>query len=134
MNVKRLDGTLLDFWVAKSGGLKLLPEPPRPGDGYDPESGYWHPLTFHPASDWSQGGPIVSNEWYALEDILIEWFGNGWTHLNALVHDPLKWFMRAYVASQFGDEVEDNFRADLSQMTDFALKNPASPAKSSQHA
>jgi hypothetical protein len=134
MNVKRLDGNLLDFWVAKSGGLKLLPEPPKPGDRYDPESGYWHPLTFHPGSDWSQGGPIVSNEWYALEDILIEWFGNGWTHISALVHDPLKWFMRAYVASQFGDEVEDSFRVDVSPATGLMLKNPVNPTQSTQHA
>ena len=107
MNVKRLEGSRLNFWVAKSCGLKLRPDQPSATDEHDPESGLWHPSTFSPASDWSQAGPIVSNEWYVLEDVLIEWFGPDWKTLNALVNEPIKWFMRAYVASQFGDEVED---------------------------
>lgn len=108
MNVKRLEGTLLNFWVAKSRGLKRLPEAPAPGAQHDPDSGSWHPATYRPASDWSHAGPIVSDEWYAIEDILIEWFGPDWSSINAVADFPGVWFMRAYVASQFGDEVEDS--------------------------
>ncbi len=107
MNVKRIEGSLLNFWVAKSAGLKILLESPSRGEKHDPDSGNWHPQTYHPASDWSHGGPIVANEWYAIEDILAEWFGQDWTGAKAIVESPLTWFMRAYVASQFGDEVED---------------------------
>ncbi len=107
MNVKKLEKPLLNFWVAKSAGLKRLPQPPQPGEPHDPESGHWHPHNYDPASDWSQAGPIVSNEWYVIEDTLIEWFGPGWTRSKTVVDFPLMWFMRAYVASQFGDQVED---------------------------
>lgn len=107
MNVKRLEGALLDYWVAKSLGLKLRPEPPLSGERHDPDSGNWHPNNFHPAVDWSQAGLIVSNEWYTIEDILIEWFGADWMGAKAIMNFPLAWFMRAYVASQYGDEVED---------------------------
>jgi hypothetical protein len=134
MNVKRLDGALLNFWVAKSGGLKLQPESPKPGERYDPESGYWHPLNYHPATDWSQAGPIVSNDWFALEDILIEWFGDEWNHIRGLTQDPLKWFMRAYVASQFGDEVEDSFRAAVPTAPGFHLNSSVDSAGATQHA
>jgi hypothetical protein len=115
VNVKRLDGTLLNCWVAKSAGLKLLPAVPGPGDRHDQDSGYWHPQSFHPATDWTHGGPIVANEWYVLEDILCEWFGPTWTTVEAVVRDPLKWFMRAFVASMFGDEVEEVRVSDMVQ-------------------
>jgi hypothetical protein len=62
-------------------------------------------VTYSPANDWSQGGPIVTNEWYAIEDMLLEWFGAEWPHIHAIVENPLKWFMRAYVATQYGNEV-----------------------------
>jgi hypothetical protein len=83
------------------------------GERHDPESGFWHPQNFHPASDWSQAGPIVSNEWYVIEDILVEWFGADWISVSAIVVDPLKWFMRAYVASQYGNDVEELIVSDF---------------------
>ena len=107
MNVMRIEGSLLNFWVAKSAGLRLLPQPPSPGEKHEHDSGCWHPQTFHPSTDWSHGGPIVSNEWNVIEDVLAEWFGPDWTHAKAIMEHPLSWFMRAYVASQFGDQVED---------------------------
>jgi hypothetical protein len=112
MNVKRLESTALNYWVAKSAGLKLTPSRLEQSEQHDPESGFWHPRTYQPATDWSQGGPIVSNEWFGIEDILVGWFGPEWTQVNAITESPLKWFMRAYVASQFGDEVEDNHVAE----------------------
>jgi hypothetical protein len=107
MNVKRLDGRLLNFWVAKSGGLSLSAQESDPSKVHDPDSGFWHPYTYNPASDWAHAGAIVSNEWFAIEDMLLEWFGPHWSHIPAITENPLTWFMRAYVATQFGDEVEE---------------------------
>jgi hypothetical protein len=107
MNVKRLEGDTLDYWVAKAAGLKLQDATPRVGEGHDVDSGFWHPQTFSPSRDWSQGGDIVSNEWYAIEDKLVEWFGPAWTTLEFVNEKPLNWFLRAYVATQYGDEVEE---------------------------
>lgn len=107
MNIKRLEGALLNYWIARSAGLQLATSDPRPGSHHDPDSGLWHPMTYCPASDWSVAGPIISSEWFSIEDQLIAWFGAEWTHINAIAENPLKWFMRAYVATQFGDEVED---------------------------
>ena len=42
-----------------------------------------------------------------IEDALVEWFGPQWPHIPAISDNPLKWLMRAYVATQYGDEVED---------------------------
>ncbi|MEI7535591.1 MAG: phage protein NinX family protein [Comamonadaceae bacterium] len=126
MIVKRLEGALLDYWVAKSLGLKLLAEAPLSGERHDPDSGHWHPDNYHPSIDWSHGGPIVSNEWYVIEDILIEWFGADWTGSKAIMNFSLSWFMRAYVASQFGDEVEDvaGTKVSWSQSRSFLAQLP----------
>jgi hypothetical protein len=107
MNVKRLDGRQLNYWVAKSAGLKLSADYQLPGTPHDPDSGIWHPHTYNPANDWSQAGSILSSEWFTIEDALVEWFGLQWPHIPAISENPLKWFMRAYVATQYGDEVED---------------------------
>ncbi len=124
MNVKRLDGRQLNYWVARSAGLKLSDQYQQPGTRHDPESGVWHPHTYNPANDWSQGGAIVSGEWYSIEDVLVEWFGPEWPHVPAVAENPLKWFMRAYVATQFGDEVEDATPFPL------APEVPATPTRS----
>jgi hypothetical protein len=118
MNVKRLDGRQLNYWVAKSAGLKLSADYQQPGTPHDPDSGVWHPHTYNPANDWSQAGLILSSEWFTIEDALVEWFGLQWPHIPAISDNPLKWFMRAYVATQYGDEVEDASPFDFSQGLD----------------
>lgn len=107
MRVSSLDGPALDFWVAKSENLKLSPETLEEGVRHANDSGYWHPGTYHPSSDWSQAGVIIAHEWYSIEDALIEWFGPNWPFIKAITDAPLSWLMRAYVKSKFGDEVED---------------------------
>jgi hypothetical protein len=107
MRVTSLEGAMLDFWVAKSENLKLLPAIPEEGQIHVNGGEYWHPNTFHPSSDWSQGGAIIASEWYAIEDALIEWFGPHWSFVEAITESPLKWLMRAYVKTKFGDEVEE---------------------------
>lgn len=107
MNIKRLDGPSLNFWIAKAAGLQLATQPLEAASDAGPESGFWHPGSFSPASNWSHAGPIISNEWFAIEDMLIDWFGNDWATVSAVKDHPLTWFMRAYVATQYGNEVED---------------------------
>ena len=107
MRVTSLEGALLDFWVAKSENLKLLPEMPEDGQAHTNGGEYWHPRTYHPSSDWSQGGAILANDWYSIEDALTEWFGANWPFIKAITDAPLTWLMRGYVKTKFGDEVED---------------------------
>jgi hypothetical protein len=107
VNVLKLDGALLDFWVAKSENLEFLDVAPEEKERLHHGSGYWHPSYYHPSSDWSQGGPIVANEWYGIEDALLEWFGAGWPYIKGITAAPLLWMMRAYVKTKFGNEVED---------------------------
>jgi hypothetical protein len=107
MNVKRIEGAALNFWVAKSARLQLSPQSSAQSQTHDPDSGYWHPRTFSPSEDWSQAGPLITNDWFAIEDTLMGWFGPDWMRVPAIKQSPLIWFMRAYVASQFGDTVED---------------------------
>ena len=71
----------------------------------NPESGL--PEPYQPCIDWSQAGPILADEWYELETMLIEWFGPHWPHLQEFRDNSLVWFMRALVALRFGDEVEE---------------------------
>jgi hypothetical protein len=106
MKAVTLEGAQLDYWVAKSAGLRLLRDPPGDGDDHDADAGTWHPKTYHPSTDWSQGGQIVADEWYDIEDFLFAWFGPGWTDGEAFRREPLTWFMRAYVAASFGEEFE----------------------------
>ena len=51
--------------------------------------------------------PFLAGEWYAIEDILADWFHPDWSEVPAFREDPLKWFMRAYVALQYGEMLED---------------------------
>ena len=134
MNVMRLDGRQLNYWVAKSAGLNLSSDLPAAGTRHDPDSGFWHPHTYNPANDWSQAGPIISNEWFGIEDTLIEWFGPQWPHIPGIAENPLKWFMRAYVATQFGFEVEDiaplGYSVEVTKpATTTRPTTPAQPAK-----
>lgn len=129
MNVKRLEGDLLNYWVAKSLGLQLLDTAPAPGTPHDAESGFWHPDIFRPANNWSHAGPIVSNEWYGIEDVLLEWFGPEWPQGNMIINFPTIWFMRAFVATQYGDEVEE---VELPPSGGTATAAGATPHKSGQ--
>lgn len=113
MRVNSLEGPLLDFWVANSEGRKLLPMAPQSAD-YDFSTGLdWHPSVYRPSSNWAQGGALVANEWYDIETVLIEWFGAEWPYLKTIADHPLKWFLRAFVASRFGCEVEDPEHIEL---------------------
>jgi hypothetical protein len=94
MLARRLSGDLLNFWVAKALASVTPGRAP-------------HPASFHPSSDWSHAGPLLADEWYAIEDVLVEWLGPDWQQSESFCADPLSWFMRSYVCTQFGQEVED---------------------------
>ena len=106
MNVRRLDGRLLNYWVARSAGLTLAANGPLPRERHNPDSSFWHPHNYNPANDWSCAGGIVAGNWYDIDAKLTDWFGAGWSHVTDIADNPLKWFMRAFVATQWGDEVE----------------------------
>lgn len=113
MRVNSLEGQLLDFWVAKSEGRILLDAAPD-ANCYDFSNGFdWHPAVYRPSSNWAQGGALVANEWYDIETVLLDWFGADWPYLKTIADQPLKWFLRAFVASRFGNEVEDPEHLDL---------------------
>ncbi len=107
MKVAMLEAPLLDYWVAKAEGLKPRPDTPGRARSANDEPGYYHPSSYHPSTDWSQGGPLVSRQWYELENQMVEWLGPRWPYLHAFCAEPLTWFMRGHVATVFGDEVED---------------------------
>ena len=119
MNVKRIEDALLDFWVAKAAGMRLLNQAPGK---HDPDSGSWHPDTFHPSRNWTHGGPLLCAEWYAVEDILNDWLSPDWSFVPVFREDPLKWFMRAYVALHYGETLEE--RGDIE---DGSAPNSQSP-------
>ena len=107
MNVKRLDGRMLNYWIAKSTGHSQPSDAPALVRGEPQDSSFWQRHNYNPANDWSHAGAIVADNWFAIEDTLLEWFGEQWPHVPTVADNPLKWFMRAFVSTQFGDEVED---------------------------
>jgi hypothetical protein len=107
MHARRLDGAQLDFWVAKAAGLQRDTRTPQPGERHDPAGTLWHPDTFHPSMDWTHAARFLLDEWYSLEDCIASWFGPDWSLVPAFRSDPLKWFMRAFVALRFSETLED---------------------------
>jgi hypothetical protein len=144
MRVAELDGEALDLWVAKAEGYAFVDTPEAIGWAAFGKTG---PVIFRghagqlgvsgetlngpwaPSTNWAQGGPIIEREeimickdgidvwgamcggmWHPGDESSLEQGGyQGATPLIAA--------MRAYVASKFGEEVEDIdaplVRADL---------------------
>lgn len=106
MRVATLKSPMLNYWVAKSRGLKPMFDKRAEHSVSVDATNNGKPQPYQPGLDWSQAGPILAEEWYDIETVLIEWFGVQWSYMKPFKDDPLTWFMRAYVASKFGDEVE----------------------------
>jgi len=107
MQVKQLEGRLLNYWVAKSAGLTMRKDDEQLAKWHDPSGHSWHPESYNPSVDWTHAGSVISEEWFAIERQLAEWFGWQWSYIPAIADRPLIWFLRAYVATQFGEELED---------------------------
>jgi hypothetical protein len=112
MKVVNLKAPLLNYWVAKSLGLPPLADGRSDGSVsiMNAETGNIEP--YQPSIDWSQGGPIVAEQWHELEGAMIEMHGPFWSYVQTVRDDPLLWFMRAFVTLRFGEEVEDPFISD----------------------
>lgn len=119
MKVSKLEGALLDYWVARAGNWPH----PRVDDGLcwidvpacngDPAGAL--DAAFSPSSDWEVAGPIIErarimvdppggahgthDEWAASVLDSVRPFQLGRTALEAS--------MRAFVVAKFGEEVED---------------------------
>lgn len=114
MKTSELTGALLDYWVARAEGLEVrlyrLGEPTsRCWTIQDGRTGH----VFAPSTSWAQGGPIIERERIQWRDEGGTWcagFGEGddddWLHYGE-GETQLVAAMRAYVASKFGDEVQD---------------------------
>ncbi len=123
MLVKNLEGAELDYWVARAEGLE---HPPylgemRPGrcmmplDSHDHDGPIRHWVNYDPSENWNLAGPIIEREnigfdWEA-DDICIAWYQRskyeraGSNQFSGST--PLKAAMRAFVASQYGEEVPE---------------------------
>jgi hypothetical protein len=106
MQVAALTPPMLNYWVAKSRGVKAILDhrAEHSVSTVNPETG--KPIPYQPSIDWSQAGPILADEWYEIETVMLDWFGPFWSYMEDFKADPLTWFMRAYVAAKFGEEVE----------------------------
>ncbi len=136
MKTAELEGAALDYWVARAelnttlDGLVITPYAKNQWTincqdddsigGYicggtiegiklrrtlNLHHGEW---LYRPSCDWSCGGPIIERERIVLEPTVSEWSAavdgiTGWEFGKT----PLIAAMRAFVASRFGDEVED---------------------------
>lgn len=115
MKVSELTGGELDFWVANAEGkenveLQVAQRSTNKICVVRADGGRQFDYAYSPSSQWSVGGPIIEREkislacsqdgktWYALIPAKTDMSGP-----TALISA-----MRAYVASKFGDEVEDN--------------------------
>ena len=123
--VAELEGTELNYWVAKATGREC-------GLSYPQWLGHWtsdpegtglkkHAWIadetgdkdwFQPSTDWSEGGPIIEREkimlanGYGYTDIGFIWLAHIDNHQQRGV-TPLIAAMRCYVASVFGEEVSE---------------------------
>jgi hypothetical protein len=106
MKVVDLRAPELNFWAAKSAGLSPIDDG-RSSNTFsvvDPVTGTQKP--YQPCFDWSQAGPLIAEEWFEIEGMLIDWLGPNWPYIKEFREDSLTWLVRAFVAIKFGDEVE----------------------------
>lgn len=124
MKVSELKGAALDYWVAKAEGIPAhmeggkFPKCIREDAQNDPgeELGIF---IYDPSTDWSYGGPIIEREKISVDRPChphpFDWSAHSdeLTTKSAGLYSPqygptpLIAAMRAYVASKFGNEVNE---------------------------
>lgn len=117
IQTSELAGAALDWAVAKCEGatnlrydtvatwwVDLNGEPRALSSGWSPRQ------SWHPSTDWSQGGPIIERDQLnlaCLGDVWEAWPNHG---MNDAIYckgtTPLVAAMRCYVASKLGDTVD----------------------------
>lgn len=137
MKVSELSGAQLDFWVARAEKVdaqiigrfcvfqtsnqhairvsESVTRKVKEKSGFLGREKERHEdigYLYSPSQDWAQGGPIIEQEGVNLNRAEDGWVaslkrkhGNG--HHVGDAEDPLVAAMRCYVASRFGDEVEE---------------------------
>ena len=122
MKVSELKGSQLDYWVAKAEGyaLELYLSGYRMRNSENEVAGFIGPAllwNYAPSRDWSQGGPIIEREQFAIIPVM----GGTWCaernvptggddYEVSVSHGgtPLIAAMRCYVTSRFGEEVGES--------------------------
>jgi hypothetical protein len=123
MKVFDLTDTQLDYWVARCEKLLNGHEQLFPNER--PVKGLWlRGQLYSPSTNWALGGPLIEREQISIRHIPCPIMGQiiaaSIEYIPASPTDPARmgagWWagdtpliaaMRAYVASKFGDEVED---------------------------
>lgn len=130
MKITELEGSLLDYWVARALGAETLRTDNRLTEVLDPRLGFgggsWQ--AYCPSVDWGHGGPIIEREgicvvkfetcWGA-QTGFENWIDTNDDDIEYTGPTPLVAAMRAYVASKFKEEVGDvpaNHRAPFGLM------------------
>ena len=131
MKTADLEGPLLDYWVAKAQGLKLVkcengywlvyaPEPMILG--IDRSAALNPAVRYSPSTSWAQAGPIIEAEKIDLIHYGEDGYKGGLWEAVRRIHThyidqrpgdatggptPLIAAMRAFVAAKFGDEIAE---------------------------
>lgn len=112
MRVDELVGAQLDYWVGRAEGADFGPEWDQ-GPDYVMIGGHSgrRPERYSPSTDWAQGGPIIERERISVNDGGFYYPGrrSAWIDASFTAYGPtpLVAAMRAYVASKFGNEVQE---------------------------
>jgi hypothetical protein len=112
VKVSEATGPVLDWLVAKAegalapvGNLYLMGRQLFIGVGGDlGEPGQW--VVFAPSTDWAQGGPLIANNIFRLEDYGDAWEAEGANGIRCRGETELIAVCRCVVASRLGDEVD----------------------------
>jgi len=115
MKVSDLSGAELDYWVIKAGGrearfLAEVAQILRPQYEHRGIGSIW--FTFQPSTEWRDGGPIIERELIGLQAVADGWFAGICRPPAPGMRDgrgptPLIAAMRCFVASKFGENVEE---------------------------
>jgi hypothetical protein len=110
MRVAELEGSLLDYWVARAAGHDMIAIDAAGTCSYvKPELGLQVRTIFSPTSRWDQGGPIIERERISIKQDARGGCYAYFDHSNPTAAGPtaLVAAMRVYVKSKFGEEVDD---------------------------
>ena len=114
IKVSTLTGPLLNYWVAKADEKEVLIAGGTAQILHHVEQGAECYQVYSPSTDWSQGGPIIEREKMQLDPFV----KSGATvrmirpdyqlqHIEQRGETYLEAAMRCYVASKFGEEVDE---------------------------
>jgi len=104
-----LTGHPLSWAVAQAAAVEVLIWGNGGGDHavVHPFTSRQYPTFYAPGVNWSHGGPIVECEWRPITTWLFGQLGPNWRdNIDSTSDDVLRWFMRAFVGSKLGNEVE----------------------------